>query len=106
MNGHGFHVTGDPADLPPGAKIIEVNLTPTVEIAARAIYTRMQQGVPEQEAAWEDLEPHQRHNMMELGMAALMALVEAGWHSTEMHEVVAQAIAEDTPKPPTGMDPR
>lgn len=108
MSGHGFEVTGDPADLPPGAKIIEINLTPHVETAARAIHKRMSEGSIIMPENWDEMAVEDKYPFMELGHAAIMALCEAGWHNNEMHQAVAQAAAEleDEEHPPTGMDPR
>lgn len=105
MTGHGFHITGDPADLPPGAKVIEVNLTSHVEAAGRAIHEELKR--PD-DPEWEGLPPMERFHYMELGNAVVMALVERGWHTNEMHEAVAQAMEEEHRKhtPKTGMDPR
>jgi hypothetical protein len=107
VSGHGFEVTGDPADLPPGAKIIEINLTPSVQVAARAIHDRMAEGsviIPED---WDAMSPEDRYPFMELGHAAIMALVEHGWHDNAMHDAVAAAAADmENDNPHTGMDPR
>lgn len=104
MSGHGFQVTGDPADLPPGAKMIELNIEPSVEAAGRALHTEIRRpGDPE----WEDLKPLERHHYMELGLAVVHALVGEGWHNHQMHEAIAAAMAEDAKNnPKTGMDPR
>ncbi len=107
MSGHGFEVTGDPADLPPGAKMIEINLTPSVDIAARAIHERMADGSLIMPQDWDEMSREDRFPFMELAHAAIMGLVEHGWHNNEMHEAVAQAAAEmEEPAPETGMDPR
>lgn len=105
MSGHGFEVTGDPADLPPGAKMIEINLTETVRTVARALYARIQAGAPELSTEdFDKLDPGERYNLMELAHTAIMALVEEGWHSTDMHDAIKAAITADAPQ--TGMDPR
>lgn len=108
MTGHGFHVTGDPADLPPGAKLIEINLTPHVEAAARAIHDLMADGSAIMPRDWDGMAAEEKFPFMELGHAAVMALVETGWHNNEMHEAVAKAAAEMAAeeRPETGMDPR
>lgn len=101
MTGHGFEVTGDPADLPPGAKMIELNISESVEVAGRAIHGEIRR---EKDPEWEGLKPLERHHYMELGMAVIMALVADGWHSQQMHAAIASAVAEETPG--EGMDPR
>lgn len=98
----GFAVTGDPADLPPGAKMIEININGAVEAAGRAIHAEIKR---EADPEWEALPPMERHHYMELGLAVVHALVEQGWHSADMHAAVQAAMDEDS-KPATGMDPR
>lgn len=98
---HGFQVTGDPADLPPGAKMIELNISAHVETAGRALHAEIKR---EKDPEWEGLKPLERHHYMELGMAVVMALVEQGWHPPGLHDLIAEATADDAPK--TGMDPR
>lgn len=104
MSGHGFEVTGDPADLPPGAKMVELNINSAVEAVARAIHGEIKAHT-DGAKAWEDEPPMIRHNFMELGLSAVMALVEEGWHSQQMHDAIKAAMAEEE-RPATGMDPR
>lgn len=98
---HGFQVTGDPADLPPGAKMIELNISEHVETAARALHGELKR---EKDPEWEEVPAIEKHHWMELGMAMIMALVEKGWHPPGLHELIQDATGEDAPK--TGLDPR
>jgi hypothetical protein len=102
VTGHGFEVTGDPADLPPGAKLIELNINDAVEAVARAIYTQIStRNAPD----FDTLPAMERHNLCELALTAVMALAEHGWHPASAHAAIQAAMAEDE-TPETGMDPR
>lgn len=105
MTGHGFEVTGDPADLPPGTKIIPMNITETVEKVAQALYGVIQEGTAAADVPWEALHSMERHNMCELALAAVHALAADGWHPASAHDAIQAAMAEDD-RPETGMDPR
>lgn len=105
MTGHGFEVTGDPADLPPGAKIIEINLNADVEVAARALHERMATGSLIMPQDWDGMAAEDKAPFMELAYAAIMALVETGWHPPAAYDAIKAAMGEDT-DPNTGMDPR
>lgn len=96
-----FEVTGDPADLPPGAKLIELNITESVEAAGRAIHAEIKR---EKDPEWEGIPALEKHHYMELGLAVVHALVGVGWHTPGMHDAIKAAAEEDAPK--TGMDPR
>jgi hypothetical protein len=104
VSGHGFEVTGDPADLPPGTKLIPLDITGAVEHVARALYEQVRgatTGAPE----WEGLHPMEQHNMRELALTAVHALTEEGWHPASAHDAIAQAMADDN-RPHDGLDPR
>lgn len=103
MTGHGFGVTGDPADLPPGARAVAINIGPAVEAAGRAIHEEIRR---DGDAPWEDLPKLLQHHYMELGLAVVHALVEQGWHSVDMHAAIKAAIEEESTPPPSGLDPR
>lgn len=103
MSGHGFEVTGDPADLPPGAKLIEINITATVNHVAEAIHEHMTRG---EGTKFADLPGIQQYGLKEVALAAVHAMAELGWHSQDMHDAVREAMDDEDPKPPTGMDPR
>lgn len=107
MSGHGFEVTGDPADLPPGVHIIPLDITATVEHVARALYEDVARGAGEP-TPYDALTGIEKHNMCELALTAVHALTEQGWHPAQAHEAIAEAMAEDAAKkqPPAGMDPR
>lgn len=106
MSGHGFEVTGDPADLPPGAKLIPLDITATVEAVARALYDQIKTGAPAGATPehFDDLHPGEKYNLLELALTAVHALTEAGWHPASAHEAIAKAMTED--RPHDGLDPR
>jgi len=105
VTGHGFEVTGDPADLPPGTKAVALNINGAVEAVGRALHREIIEHTREGKP-WEQEPAMVKHNFMELGLAAVMALVEEGWHSADMHAAIRAAMAEDEDNPATGMDPR